>query len=176
MCYGNPRKLLQQLVESKPNLRNPRGHTPGGDFVDFCHYSGLNESQVGPVAFAWAKYAYISVWFRRLELEREIEKRRWGSASPPAGNPQELVRQLVQGQPGVRNALGHTPDDDFEHFCSYSGLHENEVGSEGFAWAKYAYFSVWFSKLGLERQNEKCRQASAALVRVADLGARGPLQ
>ncbi|APA90256.1 hypothetical protein BJG93_34655 (plasmid) [Paraburkholderia sprentiae WSM5005] len=58
------------------------------------------------------------------------------------GNPVEMLANVLP-DPMPRNRLGHTPLDDFEHFCAYSGLVEPEVGSLGFAWAKCAYVDAW---------------------------------
>jgi hypothetical protein len=59
------------------------------------------------------------------------------------GNPVELLEKLLEANPLVPNHLGHTAQDDFEHFCAYSGLSEQTAGPGGFAWAKYAYFTNW---------------------------------
>lgn len=48
------------------------------------------------------------------------------------GNPEAILADL----PIVPNEIGHTPLDDWQHFCSYTGcLPDN-------AWAKLAYVSA----------------------------------
>jgi hypothetical protein len=59
-----------------------------------------------------------------------------------AGDPEALLKSLLS-EPLPRNARGHTALDDFEHFCSYSGLDEQRAGKDAFAWAKYSYLSAW---------------------------------
>jgi hypothetical protein len=58
------------------------------------------------------------------------------------GNPDQLL-QTIQHEPLPRNEIGHTPIDDFHHFCAFSGLSEHLVGREAFAWAKVAFVSAW---------------------------------
>lgn len=60
-------------------------------------------------------------------------------------NPVELL-QTIQSEPLLRNEIGHTPLDDFDHFCAFSGLSEELVGREAFAWAKVAFVSAWQSR------------------------------
>jgi hypothetical protein len=62
MCYGKPEELLAKLLEARPLTPNDLGHTAQDDFEHFCAYSGLSIDTAGPVAFAWARYAYYSVW------------------------------------------------------------------------------------------------------------------
>jgi hypothetical protein len=57
-------------------------------------------------------------------------------------NPDELLRKLLEANPLLPNNLGHTPLDDFEHFCVYSGLNEAEVGHLNFAWVKCAFITA----------------------------------
>jgi hypothetical protein len=45
------------------------------------------------------------------------------------GNPEAILAEL----PVPPNDLGHTPVDDFEHFCSLTGCPRDD------AWAKLAY-------------------------------------
>ena len=59
------------------------------------------------------------------------------------GNPQKLLRQWLLARGLVRNALGHTCLDDFDHFCAVNGLSEAGVGADAFAWAKLAYVTAW---------------------------------
>lgn len=58
------------------------------------------------------------------------------------GNPDQLLL-TIQREPQPRNEIDHTPIDDFEHFCAFSGLSEQLVGHEAFAWAKAAFVSAW---------------------------------
>jgi hypothetical protein len=60
MCYRDPDQLLRQLLETNPLVPNRLGHTPLDDFEHVCAFSGLEEREVGHLAFAWARYAFIS--------------------------------------------------------------------------------------------------------------------
>jgi len=60
-------------------------------------------------------------------------------------NPDELFR-TTRRDPWPRNELGHTPLDDFDHFCAFSGLTETGVGHGAFAWAKASFVSAWLSR------------------------------
>ena len=55
------------------------------------------------------------------------------------GKPDELLAKILEAQPLQPNEHGHTPLDDFKHFCAFSGCIEDEVGRDAFAWAKLAY-------------------------------------
>lgn len=55
------------------------------------------------------------------------------------GKPDETLAKILEAQPPLPNELGHTPLDDFEHFCAYTGCIEDEVGKDAFARAKLAY-------------------------------------
>ncbi|WP_250510621.1 hypothetical protein [Caballeronia sp. GACF4] len=52
-----------------------------------------------------------------------------------------MLSALLEAHPLEPNQNGHTLEDDFEHFCAYSGLSEKAVGPIAFAWAKLAYFN-----------------------------------
>ena len=55
-------------------------------------------------------------------------------------NPEELLKQFLEANPLVKNHLGHTALDDFDHLCTYSGLSGQD--GETLAWARYAYVSA----------------------------------
>jgi hypothetical protein len=61
------------------------------------------------------------------------------------GNPEKLLA-IIMPDPMPRNERGHTPLDDFDHFCAYSGLIEAEVGALAFAWAKCGYVAAWLTR------------------------------
>jgi hypothetical protein len=65
-------------------------------------------------------------------------------------NPHQLLEQILP-QPLPRNARGHTPLDDFDHFCAYTGLDEEHAGPEAVAWTKLAYVSKWVDQHGANR-------------------------
>lgn len=52
--------------------------------------------------------------------------------------PDKMI-ELLLAQPLPINHLGHTALDDFDHFCALTGLDEDFVGKEAFAWAKSAF-------------------------------------
>ncbi|MBB5510637.1 hypothetical protein [Paraburkholderia atlantica] len=56
------------------------------------------------------------------------------------GKPDELLRLIIGNRPLPKNDLGHTPLDDFDHFCAYSGCDPND------AWAKLAYVTASLSE------------------------------
>ncbi|MEI6002124.1 hypothetical protein H3V53_34835 [Paraburkholderia bengalensis] len=58
-------------------------------------------------------------------------------------DPEKGIAILLEMIGDLKSAHGHTPLEDFEHFCTYSGLSENDVGSLAFLWAKYGYLSAW---------------------------------
>lgn len=62
------------------------------------------------------------------------------------GNPDRLLAEILP-EPQPRNKLGHTPLQDFEHACSYSGLTVERAGAAGFAWAKFMFVAGWLAKL-----------------------------
>lgn len=59
------------------------------------------------------------------------------------GKPDELLAKMAVAGPPLRNSRGHTAQDDFDHFCAYSGLNLETATPREFAWAKAAYFSAW---------------------------------
>ncbi|MFP3554221.1 hypothetical protein SB861_26470 [Paraburkholderia sp. SIMBA_049] len=58
------------------------------------------------------------------------------------GNPEQILSDMLSARPLVPNAIGHTPMDDFEHFCSYTGCAAEKIGADAFAWVKLAYISA----------------------------------
>ncbi|OYD65978.1 UNVERIFIED_ORG: hypothetical protein BDU10_8630 [Burkholderia sp. CF145] len=58
------------------------------------------------------------------------------------GNPEKILSDMLSARPLVPNAIGHTPMDDFEHFCSYTGCSAENIGADAFTWAKLAYISA----------------------------------
>ncbi len=49
---------------------------------------------------------------------------------------------MLDVTPLTPNALGHTPMDDFAHFCASTGLNSANAGPVAFAWAQLAYLSA----------------------------------
>jgi hypothetical protein len=58
------------------------------------------------------------------------------------GDPDKLLALFLEAQPLTPNSRGHTPLDDFEHFCAYTGCTVETAGKEGFAWVKLAYITA----------------------------------
>lgn len=58
-------------------------------------------------------------------------------------DPEKGIALVLEVIGDLKSAQGHTPLEDFEHFCAYSGLSEAEVGRIPFLWTKYAYLSAW---------------------------------
>lgn len=58
------------------------------------------------------------------------------------GNPDKLLALVLEAEPLTPNSRGHTPLDDFDHFCAYSGCTVEMVGEKAFAWAKLAYITA----------------------------------
>lgn len=58
-------------------------------------------------------------------------------------DPEKGIALVLEVIGDLRSAHGHTPLEDFDHFCSYSGLSEDEVGRLPFLWTKYGYLSAW---------------------------------
>lgn len=61
------------------------------------------------------------------------------------GNPDVLLAQFLAANPLVKNHLGHTALDDFDHFCASSGLSVETAGASAFSWGKYGYVSAWYA-------------------------------
>ncbi|MBB5429726.1 hypothetical protein OKW33_006416 [Paraburkholderia atlantica] len=59
MCYQKPVELVENLLDAEPLKANERDHTALDDFDHFCACTGCSEELIGPLAFAWAKLAYI---------------------------------------------------------------------------------------------------------------------
>ena len=62
--------------------------------------------------------------------------------------PVELLESLLEAVPLKPNDHGHTAEDDFDHFCAYSGCSEELIGAQAFAWVKLAYIDA--------KQTESC--------------------
>jgi hypothetical protein len=58
-------------------------------------------------------------------------------------DPEKGIALLLEVIGDLRSAHGHTPLEDFDHFCNYSGRSEDEVGRLAFLWTKYGYLSAW---------------------------------
>jgi len=56
--------------------------------------------------------------------------------------PVELLDKLLEATPLAPNSRGHTPLDDFEHFCAFTGCSEQLLGRDCFAWTKLAYITA----------------------------------
>jgi hypothetical protein len=64
------------------------------------------------------------------------------------GNPEAIVADM----PIVPNEIGHTPIDDFEHFCSVTGCPKDD------AWARLAFVWEWTQKRELEVRAAKAAE------------------
>ncbi|MFM0125991.1 MULTISPECIES: hypothetical protein [Paraburkholderia] len=58
------------------------------------------------------------------------------------GKPDKLLELLIGKRALPKNDLGHTPLDDFEHFCAYTGCSERELGPQAFAFVRLAYVTA----------------------------------
>lgn len=85
--------------------------------------------------------------------EIDAAAERWGRLYPDDtyGNPDRMLADILP-EPQPRNSRGHTPIEDFEHFCSYSGLSKEKVGPLGFAYAKLAYCTAWLDRQRREHE------------------------
>jgi hypothetical protein len=61
------------------------------------------------------------------------------------GDPVVLLATILP-DPLPRNEHGHTPLEDFDHFCAFSGLSAQQAGQAAFDWAKAAYVSAWLDR------------------------------
>ncbi|MGF6507798.1 hypothetical protein [Paraburkholderia sp. 32] len=61
------------------------------------------------------------------------------------GEPDELLELVIGKRDLPKNDLGHTPLDDFEHFCAYTGCTEQQLGPRAFAFARLAYVTAGLS-------------------------------
>jgi len=69
MCYGNPDELLQLVIGKRALPKNDLGHTPLDDFEHFCAYTGCNEQELGPRAFAFIRLAYVTAGLARRKYK-----------------------------------------------------------------------------------------------------------
>jgi len=76
------------------------------------------------------------------------------------GDPDKLLQLVIGKRALPKNDLGHTPLDNFEHFCATTGCNEAELGSRAFAFVRLAYVTAGLSRreyksagLDLELQN-----------------------
>ncbi|MGF6915988.1 hypothetical protein [Paraburkholderia sp. 40] len=76
------------------------------------------------------------------------------------GKPDELLQLVIGKRDLPTNDLGHTPLDDFEHFCAYTGCAEQELGPRAFAFVRLAYVTA-----GLSRREYKRAPLGAELER-----------
>ncbi len=58
------------------------------------------------------------------------------------GEPDRLLELIIGKRELPKNELGHTPLDDFAHFCAYSGCREEDLGKRAFAFVKLAYVTA----------------------------------
>jgi hypothetical protein len=77
-------------------------------------------------------------------------------------DPEKGIALLLEVIGDLKSAHGHTALEDFDHFCSYSGLSEAEVGRLPFLWTKYGYLSAW------KPADESRQSSAAALTGVSD--------
>ncbi|WP_241018541.1 hypothetical protein [Paraburkholderia sp. Tr-20389] len=83
---------------------------------------------------------------------QDFNAERWGRLYPDGDffcHPDTMLADLLP-EPLPVNSRGHTPIDDFEHFCNYSGLSVKRAGPIGFAYAKLAYCTAWLDRLERE--------------------------
>ncbi|MDE1010100.1 MAG: hypothetical protein OSB38_31015 [Paraburkholderia fungorum] len=62
------------------------------------------------------------------------------------GEPDRLLELIIGKRELPKNELGHTPLDDFAHFCAYSGCSEEDLGKRAFAFVKLAYVTAGLSR------------------------------
>jgi hypothetical protein len=79
MCYGDPDKLLELVIGKRGLPKNDLGHTPLDDFEHFCAYSGCNEDDLGPRAFAFVRTGYVTAAlgrgnFRRVSMGADLKR------------------------------------------------------------------------------------------------------
>jgi hypothetical protein len=60
MCYGKPDELIVKLLQARELKTNDLGHTALDDFDHFCTVNGCIKEDIGELAFAWTKLAYLS--------------------------------------------------------------------------------------------------------------------
>ncbi|CAB3733404.1 hypothetical protein LMG22037_05795 [Paraburkholderia phenoliruptrix] len=58
-------------------------------------------------------------------------------------DPEKGIALVLECIGHLKSAHGHSPLEDFDHFCAYSGLSEDEVGRLPFLWTKYGFLSAW---------------------------------
>lgn len=58
------------------------------------------------------------------------------------GQPDELLKLTIGKRELPKNDLGHSPLDDFEHFCAYTGCSEQDLGQRAFAFVRLAYITA----------------------------------
>ncbi|SDR62982.1 hypothetical protein [Paraburkholderia tuberum] len=85
------------------------------------------------------------------------------------GDPDRLLELVIGKRALPKNDLGHTPLDDFEHFCAYTGCREQDLGPRAFAFVRLAYVTAGLNRrryrsAGLDAQLEKyCADISMLL-------------
>lgn len=62
------------------------------------------------------------------------------------GKPGELLKSFLEANPLEKDDRGYTLEDDWEHFCAYSGMDPATCGWEAFEWAHYAFISAGYQK------------------------------
>ncbi|MEM5461381.1 hypothetical protein VSR69_42420 [Paraburkholderia phytofirmans] len=62
------------------------------------------------------------------------------------GEPDRLLELVIGKRALPKNDLGHTPFDDFEHFCAYAGCSEQDLGPRAFAFVRLAYVTAGLSR------------------------------
>lgn len=55
-------------------------------------------------------------------------------------DPENGIALVLEGIGDLKSTHGDSPLEDFDHFCAYSGLSEDEVGRLPFLWTKYGYY------------------------------------
>lgn len=142
MCYGEPEQLLELVLGNRDLPKNDLGHTPLDDFRDFCARTRCKEDELGPTAFAFVRVAYVTAALGRASFRRAAE---WHDRPPPDAAhmvPDDLLQLFMVDGALPTNDLGHSPLDDFEHFCAYSGCNEGDLGQRAFAFVRLAYVTA----------------------------------
>ncbi|MFM0572043.1 hypothetical protein PQQ88_27390 [Paraburkholderia caledonica] len=62
------------------------------------------------------------------------------------GEPDRLLELVIGKRQLPKNDLGHTPLEDFQHFCAYTGCNEKDLGQRAFAFVRLAYVTAGLSR------------------------------
>ncbi|WP_090836248.1 hypothetical protein [Paraburkholderia hospita] len=137
--------LLAEILP-EPLPRNADGGTPLDEFEGLRVRTGLDKERDGKSAYDWSLLAFVTEWSVH-NADSPIRLTRSALRQP------DLMLAELLPQPLPVNTLGHTPIDDFEHFCSYTGLSESHSGREAVAWARLFFVSEWLRRHASNRSN-----------------------